>query len=152
VHWAFDTMVGIATLLILLALWYGIAYWRRRTVPRSRIFLWCAAGAGVLTYIAVESGWIVTEVGRQPWIVYGVLRTSDAVTHANGVWVSFSLVLVLYLVLAVGTVAVLRAMSRRWRHGARTADADAVYGPRPGVAVEPEGSHATASADSEVTR
>src|SRR4051794_20741252 len=55
VHAAFDTMVGIATLLIVLVIWYAIAYWRRRDVPRSRIFLWCAASAGVLTYVAIES-------------------------------------------------------------------------------------------------
>jgi cytochrome bd ubiquinol oxidase subunit I len=149
VHWAFDTMVGIATLLILLALWFAIAYWRRRDVPHSRIFLWCAAGAGVLTYVAVEAGWIVTEVGRQPWIVYNVLRTSDAVTHAGGIWVSFTLVLLLYLLLAIGTVMVLRAMSRRWRQGVPTADEDAVYGPRPDVAVEPADTPATSSARAE---
>jgi len=137
VHWAFDTMAAIGTLLILLALWFGIAYWRRRDVPRSRIFLWFAASAGFLTYVAVEAGWIVTEVGRQPWIVYNVLRTSDAVTQADGIWVSFTLVLVLYLMLGIGTVAVLRAMSRRWRQGDRTVDEDAVYGPRPAVAAEP---------------
>jgi cytochrome d ubiquinol oxidase subunit I len=137
VHWAFDTMAAIGTLLILLALWFGIAYWRRRDVPRSRIFLWFAASAGILTYVAVEAGWIVTEVGRQPWIVYNVLRTSDAVTQADGIWVSFTLVLVLYLMLGIGTVAVLRAMSRRWRQGERTIDEDAVYGPRPAVAAEP---------------
>ncbi|GAB1639884.1 cytochrome ubiquinol oxidase subunit I [Krasilnikovia sp. MM14-A1259] len=136
VHWAFDTMAGIGTVLIPLALWFGVAYWRRRDVPRSRLFLWCAAAAGALTYVAVEAGWIVTEVGRQPWIVYQVLRTSDAVTHADGVWVSFTVVLALYLVLGIGTVAVLRAMSRRWRHTDRTIDEDAVYGPRPAATPE----------------
>jgi cytochrome d ubiquinol oxidase subunit I len=146
VHWAFDTMVGIGTLLILLALWFGIAYWRQRTVPRSRIFLWCAAGAGFLTFVAVEAGWIVTEVGRQPWIVYGVLRTSDAVTQADGIWVSFGAVLALYLVLAVGTVMMLRTMSRRWRAGVPAADADAVYGPRPDVAAEADRRAAAAPA------
>src|SRR5512144_2847042 len=137
VHWAFDTMVGIATLLMLLVIWYAIAYWRRRDVPKSRIFLWCAASAGFLTYVAVEAGWIVTEVGRQPWIVYNVLRTADAVTHSNGVWVSFTVVLVLYALLGIGTVAVLRAMSLRWQRSDRTVDEDAVYGPRPAVTPEP---------------
>jgi cytochrome bd ubiquinol oxidase subunit I len=139
VHWAFDTMAGIATVLIPLALWFGIAYWRRRDVPHARLFLWCAAAAGFLTYVAIEAGWIVTEVGRQPWIVYDVLRTSDAVTRTSGVWVSFTVVLALYLVLGTGTVAVLRAMSRRWRRTDRTVDADAVYGPRPAVVPEPSG-------------
>ncbi len=83
VHWAFDIMVGIGTLLMLLAIWFAIAYWRRRDVPHSKLFLWAAASAGVFTYVAVEAGWIVTEVGRQPWIVYGILRTEDAVTHGG---------------------------------------------------------------------
>ncbi|XVU22972.1 cytochrome ubiquinol oxidase subunit I [Actinoplanes sp. CA-054009] len=133
VHWAFDIMVGIGTLLILLAIWYAVAYWRRRDVPGNRLFLWFAASAGVLTYIALECGWIVTEVGRQPWIVYNILRTEDAVTDAaaGGIWVSFTVVVLLYLVLGTGTVLVLRAMSRRWRASDRTVDEDAVYGPRP---------------------
>ncbi|WP_433293943.1 cytochrome ubiquinol oxidase subunit I [Actinoplanes sp. CA-030573] len=133
VHWAFDTMAGIGTVLILLALWLALAYWRRRDVPGNRLFLWFAASAGVLTYIAVECGWIVTEVGRQPWIVYNIMRTEDAVTDASGLWVSFTVVLVLYLVLGIGTILVLRAMSRRWRDSDRTDDEDAVYGPRPEV-------------------
>jgi cytochrome d ubiquinol oxidase subunit I len=143
VHWAFDVMVGIATLLMLLVIWYALAYWRRRDVPHSRIFLWIAAGAGVLTYVAVEAGWIVTEVGRQPWVVYGFLRSSDAVTPADGVWVTFIVVVLLYIVLGVGTVAVLRAMSRRWRREDETADADAPYGPRPAVEPNPIDAGAT---------
>jgi cytochrome d ubiquinol oxidase subunit I len=132
VHWAFDTMVGVATLLMLLVLWYAVAYWRRRDVPRSRLFLWVAASAGVLAYLALEAGWIVTEVGRQPWIVYNVERTSDAVTQSGGVWASLTGVTILYAALGAGTIMVLRAMSRRWR---RQDDADdaAPYGPRPAL-------------------
>ena len=136
VHWAFDIMVGVASLLVLLALWFAIAYWRRREVPGNKVFLWLAASAGVLTYIAIEAGWIVTEVGRQPWIVYNILRTSDAVTHSNGVWVSFTVVAVLYVLLAAATITVLRAMARRWRDEQPVNDDDAVYGPRPGVPSE----------------
>jgi cytochrome d ubiquinol oxidase subunit I len=136
VHWAFDTMVGIGTLLLLLVLWFAIVYWRRRDIPRSKLFLWVAASAGVLTYIAIEAGWIVTEVGRQPWIVYNVERTSDAVTQSNGVWVSFASVTLLYAALGTGTVLVLRAMSRRWRRQDE-ADEAVPYGPRP--AAEPAG-------------
>jgi cytochrome d ubiquinol oxidase subunit I len=134
VHWAFDIMVGVATLLVGLVLWFAIAYWRRRDVPRSKLFLWVAASAGVLTYIAIEAGWIVTEVGRQPWIVYNIERTSDAVTQSDGVWVSFVGVILLYTALGAATVVVLRAMSRRWRRQ-DVADETAPYGPRP----EPEG-------------
>ncbi|WP_229830054.1 cytochrome ubiquinol oxidase subunit I [Actinoplanes ianthinogenes] len=135
VHWAFDTMAGIGTVLLLLAFWFGVAYWRKRDVPGNRVFLWFAASAGVLTYIAVECGWIVTEVGRQPWIVYNIMRTEDAVTDtaAGTLWISFTVILLLYLSLAAGTIGVLRAMSRRWRASDRTEDEDAVYGPRPEV-------------------
>lgn len=130
VHWAFDTMVMIASLLVLLALWFAIAYWRKRQVPSTKLFLWLAAIAGVLTYVAIEAGWIVTEVGRQPWIVYNYMRTSDAVTHADGVWVTLWVIAVLYLLLAAATITVLRIMARRWRIQG-VSDGDAVYGPRP---------------------
>jgi cytochrome d ubiquinol oxidase subunit I len=75
--------------------------------------------------VALECGWIVTEVGRQPWIVYNVMRTSDAVTHASGVWLTFAAVVVLYVALGATLIITLRAMSRRWRD----ADEDAVEGP-----------------------
>jgi cytochrome d ubiquinol oxidase subunit I len=132
VHTAFDVMVGVASLLVLLVLWFAIAYWRRRSIPHSRLFGWVAASAGVLTYIAIEAGWIVTEVGRQPWIVYNMERTSDAVTQGSGVWVSFTVVIVLYAALGTATVLGLRAMSRRWRRQ-DDADSGAPYGPRPDV-------------------
>ncbi|MEU7906438.1 cytochrome ubiquinol oxidase subunit I [Actinoplanes sp. NPDC049118] len=138
VHWAFDVMVGIGTVLLLLVVWFVIAYWRRRDVPHSRLFLWAAAGSGVLTYVAVEAGWIVTEVGRQPWVVYGHLRTEDAVTQADGVWVSFTVIVVLYTLVGAATVATLRAMSRRWRRDDETPDDAVPYGPRPAVAPEDE--------------
>ena len=63
----------------------------------------------------MESGWIVTEVGRQPWIVQDVMRTEDAITGASGVWITFSIVLVLYAALGTATVLILRRMARRWR-------------------------------------
>lgn len=152
VHWAFDVMVGIASLLLLLVGWYAIAYWRRREVPSSRLFLIAASAAGFLTFVAVEAGWIVTEVGRQPWIVYNVLRTSDAVTDTSpgGLWVTFTGVVVLYIVLAVGTVMVLRAMSRRWRRQDEPLDEAAPYGPRPAVS-PPAGTSPPAAETEEVT-
>ena len=78
--------------------------------------------------MALECGWIVTEVGRQPWVVYGRLRTEDAVTGAQGIWVSFAAVLVLYTLLGIATLLVLRAMSRRWAQG-DLSDQDVPYGP-----------------------
>jgi cytochrome bd ubiquinol oxidase subunit I len=129
-HWAFDTMVGICTVLIGLALWLGFAWWRRRDFPQTRWFLRAVAVSGVLSIIALECGWIVTEVGRQPWIVYNVMRTEDAVTQASGVWVTFFAILALYVALGVTLVLVLRAMSRRWREA--DDDVEVPYGPDAG--------------------
>ena len=127
-HWAFDSMVGICTLLIGLGLWLGIGWWRKKDFPQSRWFLRATAVSGVASVVALECGWIVTEVGRQPWIVYNVMRTSDAVTHASGVWITFAAVVALYVVLGAALIITLRAMSRRWR-GADEQDFDVPYGP-----------------------
>jgi cytochrome bd ubiquinol oxidase subunit I len=129
-HWAFDAMVGICSALILLGLWLGIAWWRRRDIPRTPWFLRAVAVSGAAAIVALECGWIVTEVGRQPWIVYEVMRTKDAVTDASGVWVSLAVVFVLYTALGITTVLVLRAMTRRWR-AAEGDEVDVPYGPRP---------------------
>jgi cytochrome bd ubiquinol oxidase subunit I len=127
-HWAFDAMVGICSVLILLGLWLGWAWWRRRDIPRSKWFLRATAVSGVAAIVALECGWIVTEVGRQPWVVYNVMRTKDAVTGASGVWVTFSAVLVLYTGLAVATVFILRTMAHRWR-AEGIGEEDVPYGP-----------------------
>jgi len=130
-HWAFDAMVGICSVLILLALWLGIGWWRKKNFPQSRWFLRATAVSGVASVVALECGWIVTEVGRQPWIVYNVMHTSDAVTQAGGIWVTFAAVLALYLALGATLIITLRAMSRRWRN-ADEEDVDVPYGPDPG--------------------
>lgn len=85
VRYAFHTMVGIGTLLALIAAWYLLTWWRRRSLPQSRWFYRLVAVSGVLAVIALEAGWIVTEVGRQPWVVYDVMRVEDAVTQAGGI-------------------------------------------------------------------
>jgi cytochrome bd ubiquinol oxidase subunit I len=129
-HWAFDIMVGVGTALMGLGLWLGATWLFRRDMPRSPWFLRAVAVSGVAAILALECGWIVTEVGRQPYIVYGFMRTEDAVTAASGVWISLAVVMVLYTVLGVVTVLVLRAMTRRWR-AAEGDDRDVPYGPRP---------------------
>jgi cytochrome d ubiquinol oxidase subunit I len=131
-HWAFDAMVGICTLLIGLGLWLGFVWWRKRDIPQTKWFLRAVALSGAAAVVALECGWIVTEVGRQPWVVYNVMRTEDAITGASGVWVTFSVVLVLYALLGTATVVTLRAMARRWR-AEDVDDTDVPYGPRPGV-------------------
>jgi cytochrome d ubiquinol oxidase subunit I len=129
-HWAFDAMVGICSVLILLGLWLGIAWWRKRDIPTTPWFLRATAVSGVAAIVALECGWIVTEVGRQPWIVYEVMRTEDAVTDASGVPITLGVVFVVYALLGTATVMVLRAMSARWRE-AEGDDVDVPYGPRP---------------------
>jgi cytochrome bd ubiquinol oxidase subunit I len=145
VHLAWDLMVGLGTALFLLALWFAWIWWRRRErLADMRWFLRAAALAPVAAYICVESGWIVTEVGRQPWIVYEILRTQDAVTNtgATAVWTSLSAILVLYTALAVGAVLVIRGLTRRWRAGEGD-DSEIPYGPRAPLAApgprEPRG-------------
>ena len=73
-----------------LGLWLGVSWLRKRDMPKTPWFLRAVAVSGVAAIVALECGWIVTEVGRQPWIVYEVMRTEDAVTDASGVWVSLA--------------------------------------------------------------
>ena len=80
----------------------------------------------------METGWITTEVGRQPWIVFEIVRTADAVTTAGGLWVSATVISLIYIGLGVITVAVLRRMAHQFAAGE---DAPAPYGPGLGVPV-----------------
>ncbi|MBV2366572.1 cytochrome ubiquinol oxidase subunit I [Streptomonospora sp. NEAU-YY374] len=112
VHWAFQIMVGLGFALLALAVWQWWAWWRRRDLPRSPWFLRAAALSGVAAVVALEAGWTVTEVGRQPWIVYGVMRTAEAVNPAPGLVYGFAGVAAVYAVLTVATVYVLRRMAR----------------------------------------
>jgi cytochrome d ubiquinol oxidase subunit I len=127
-HLCFDAMVGIGTALLLLGVWFGVVWWRRRELPRSDWFLRAGAVSGVAAILALECGWVVTEVGRQPWIVRDRLRTSDAVTSADGIWFTLAGSIVLYAALGVATVLVLRAMARRWR-AQEIDERDVPYGP-----------------------
>jgi cytochrome bd ubiquinol oxidase subunit I len=129
VHLSWDVMVGLGTLLCLIALWYAACWVFRRDMPRSRWFLRVAAAAGVLAVITMEAGWVVSEVGRQPWIVYNYMKVEDAATGNTGVWITFLLVAALYVGLFITTILVLRGMSRRYRTG-DVGEADVPYGPR----------------------
>jgi cytochrome d ubiquinol oxidase subunit I len=135
VHLAWDTMVGLATLLLLLSVWFAVCWLFRRDLPRSRWFLRAASVAGVAAVLAMEAGWVVTEVGRQPWVVVGHLKVTDAATTNGGVWVTFLVIAALYVTVAVSLILILRAMSRRFRaqddeEGDDEDDTDAPYGPR----------------------
>jgi cytochrome d ubiquinol oxidase subunit I len=89
VHTAFQLMVGLGTFMALVGVWAGALAFRRRDLCASTWFLRALALAAPMGFIAIEAGWTVTEVGRQPWIVYGVLRTADAVTPMPGLIVPF---------------------------------------------------------------
>jgi cytochrome bd ubiquinol oxidase subunit I len=129
IHLAFDVMVGIGSLLLLWGLWAVYEWWRRRRLPPQRLFWWAAAVSGLAAIVAMECGWIVTEVGRQPWVVYRILPTADAATTNGGVLTSLTLVIVMYAVIGVITIAILRMLSRRWRRG--EAEPAVPYGPSP---------------------
>ena len=129
VHLAWDVMVGLGTLLFLLAAWYWLCWIFRRDMPKSRWFLRIATCAGVAAVICMEAGWVVSEVGRQPWIVYNQMKVEDAATGNTGVWITFVLVVLLYVGLGITTVLILRKMSRRYRQGVQAED-DVPYGPR----------------------
>ncbi len=139
VHLSFDLMVGTAFLLLGLSLWFALGWWRRRDLPRSRWFLRCAALSGLVSLVSLEAGWVVTEVGRQPWTVVGLLLTRDAVATSGNLWLFFTGTLVIYVTIGAGAVVVLRMMHRRWM--ARPDDeVEVPYGPeRPVERTAPEG-------------
>ncbi|HEX8690669.1 MAG TPA: cytochrome ubiquinol oxidase subunit I [Solirubrobacterales bacterium] len=128
-HLSFDTMVGIGFGLLALAAWLAISWWRRRDIPRSAWFLRAVAISGGAAIVAVWCGWIVTEVGRQPWIVNGFMRTEEAVTEAEGIWFVFAGVIGLYAALGATAILVLRGMARRWREQGEAGEAETPYGP-----------------------
>jgi hypothetical protein len=130
VHLCWDIMVGMGTLLFLFTLWYWASWIFRRDMPRSRWFLRVAAVTGVLAVVTMEAGWIVSEVGRQPWIVYNRMRVADAATTNEGVWITPIAVALLYAGLGTTLILVLRGMSRRARAQPALEESAVPYGPR----------------------
>jgi cytochrome d ubiquinol oxidase subunit I len=112
VRTSFQLMVAIGFALLGLGAWLGVAWRRRRELPRSRWFLRAAVLSGPAAVLALECGWVVTEVGRQPWIVYRVMRVRDAVSDASGLRYGYFLLLAVYVVLAIATFTVLRRLAR----------------------------------------
>lgn len=107
-HLAFQVMVGAGFALAGVGLLGLLLWWRRRRPPTGRRFLTAVALVGPLGFVALEAGWVVTEVGRQPWVIHGVMRTADAVTPMPGLWATFLVFSLLYLVLGVFVVLLLR--------------------------------------------
>lgn len=112
VRYAFQIMVGVGSALLVLTAWFLGSWWRRRRMPRSQWFYRLVILAGPAAICALISGWIVTEVGRQPWIVYGIMRTTSAVTDAGGVQAGFVGIMLVYVLLAGAVVWLLRRLSR----------------------------------------
>jgi cytochrome bd ubiquinol oxidase subunit I len=128
IHLCFDAMVGLGSLLLLAGLWAAWAWWRRRQLPSHRVFWLAGAVSGVAAIVAMECGWVVTEVGRQPWVVYHLQTTAAAATTNGGVVTTLSIIVVLYALLGVSTVLILRMLAHRWRLS-EIEEAAVPYGP-----------------------
>jgi cytochrome d ubiquinol oxidase subunit I len=110
---AFQTMISIGTGLALLAVIYFGTWLRKRRLPNPRAFYWAVMAAGPLSVVALIAGWITTEVGRQPWIVYGYMRTEQAVTAADDLEVGYAVLVAVYVSLAVAVAWLLRRLAGR---------------------------------------
>jgi cytochrome d ubiquinol oxidase subunit I len=112
VRFAFQAMVGIGTLLALVGTVFVFVWFRYRRLPSSPWFYLGVVAAGPLALVALIAGWMTTEVGRQPWIVYDVMRTSEAVTGAEGIPVGYATLALVYLGLAAAVAWVLTRLGR----------------------------------------
>jgi cytochrome d ubiquinol oxidase subunit I len=123
VHIAFQIMVGAGLVMVTVVVWAAWRWKQDRLCDDRRLLgvLVCGAPLG---FLAIEAGWVVTEVGRQPWIIYGVMRTSEAVTPMPGIIIPFILFTLLYGLLALVVLWTI------WRHIAATERLDAVRGAR----------------------
>ncbi|WP_243640434.1 cytochrome ubiquinol oxidase subunit I [Nocardioides jejuensis] len=139
-HWTFQSMIGLGSALAGGVVLFWFARWRRRDLLANRWFLRGVALAGPAAILALEFGWTATEVGRQPWVVYGYLRTADAATDNPWLWWSLGGVTVLYVAMGIAGAVVLRSMSRRWREG--VADLPSPYGPARIQETADKGAHA----------
>jgi cytochrome d ubiquinol oxidase subunit I len=129
VFWAFRVMVGMGVAMIGLGAWGAWLYWRNGGPHNSRPFLWACVAMGPAGFVAVIAGWVVAEVGRQPYVIYGVLRTADAVSPVRAAEVSVSLVafMAIYaVVFSVGALYILRLIAA----GPNAGSAETA-GPRP---------------------
>jgi cytochrome d ubiquinol oxidase subunit I len=109
---SFRAMVGIGTALAVLGAWFVWMWWRHRRLPGTVWFPRLLVAAGPLSVVALIAGWVTTEVGRQPWVVYEVMRTRDAVTGADGIPIGFAALSLIYLALAGIAYVMLRRLGR----------------------------------------
>ena len=109
---AFQTMVGIGFLLAGVAAVYLYAFLRRRRLPESAWFYRALVVSGPLSVVALIAGWVTTEVGRQPWVVYGHMRTEEAVTGASGIPLGYASLVLVYAGMLAAVVWILRRLAR----------------------------------------
>jgi cytochrome d ubiquinol oxidase subunit I len=109
---SFQVMVGIGTLLALLGLWFLWGRWRHGALPRSPWFYRAVVVAGPAALVALICGWFVTEIGRQPWIVYELMRVEEAVTGAEGIPIGYATLVVVYAGLIAVALYMLRRLAR----------------------------------------
>lgn len=114
VHTSFDGMVGSGFFALFIAVvFWGLYLWRKHRLPENKLLLLGVVLAAPLSFLALELGWMVTELGRQPWAIYGFLRTQDAVTTAPLLNVSFFIFSLIYILLAVALIWLLLRQARR---------------------------------------
>jgi cytochrome d ubiquinol oxidase subunit I len=112
VRFSFQTMVGIGSLLFALSIVFLYIRIRRQRLPESLWFYGAVVAAGPLSLVALIAGWVTTEVGRQPWVVYRIMRTTQAVTGAGGVPVGYATLAAVYLALGISVAWVLARLAR----------------------------------------
>lgn len=113
VHFSFDAMVGSGFFILFIGLIFWFLNWRKKRIPENKWMLWGILLAGPLAFIAIETGWMVTELGRQPWTIVGYLRTKDAVTPAPFLNVSFFVFSLIYVLLAVALIWLLLRVAKQ---------------------------------------
>jgi cytochrome bd ubiquinol oxidase subunit I len=112
-HLAFDTMATLGGLFLLVPIVFWLAYYRnRRAVPTARWLMWALVVCCPLVFVTLEAGWVAAELGRQPWIIYNIMRTSDGVTTNPGVGFFFFVFLAIYIALGAATIGLLLRLAR----------------------------------------
>lgn len=112
VHLSFDTMVASGFFILFIAVVFWLLHWRKRAWSWNKWLLWGIVLTGPLSFVAIEAGWMVTELGRQPWAIVGYLLTKNAVTTAPLLNVSFFIFSLIYILLAVAMIWLLLRVAR----------------------------------------
>ena len=113
IHYLFDGMVTIGIWMTVLSLMYVVGVWMKWSFIRTRWYRWLIVLGGPLSVLAIELGWWFAEVGRQPWILRGIMKVDEAATTSGQVDTMLVMFAGLYLVLAVGSIVVLTRMFRK---------------------------------------